>query len=347
MSKLESLNIPAWGSEEALRKEEHLSRFMEREYVSLMEEPVLISDLAIDPTEGPLTEQTENLMEEHYDKELFLFENFLDDQYMAYTMAYYGGDANAVGKRHISIEEAQEEKFRLICKRIGIIGNERILNIGCGFGSFERYLLENYNDIEVVGITPSRVQANYIYGCMSESSHVFHGVNFTFIESTFEGLEKKNTLKGGFDIVISIGFLEAVRNLKLFSFMVSEYLKPGGKAFHHAIVSKMVLPQTLNVEKTIIGTYFPGGRVWPLNEFSTHTEVLNFEQSWFVNGMNYWKTLDEWHRKFWENMRVLQGRLSEKEISHWNDYFILCKACFRPLSGTAFGNGHYLFRKPE
>ena len=347
MNKLESLNIPAWGSEEALRKEEHLSRFMEREYISLMEEAVSISDLAVDPTAGSLTEQTESLMQEHYDKELFLFKNFLDDRYMAYTMAYYGSDANAVGQCHLSIEEAQAEKFRLICERIGIVGNERILNIGCGFGSFERYLLENYNGIEVVGITPSHVQANYIRECMNESSHVFHSGNFTLVESTFEALDQKNISKGCFDIVTSIGLLEAIRNLQLFNAMVSECLRPGGKAFHHAIVSKMVLPQTLNAEKTIIGTYFPGGRVWPLNELSLHTGMLNFEQSWFVNGMNYWKTLDEWHCKFWENISDLQKKLSGKEISYWNDYFILCKACFRPLSGTAFGNGHYLFRKPK
>jgi len=63
--------------------------------------------------------------------------------------------------------------------------------------------------------------------------------------------------------------------------------------------------------------------------------------------MNYWKTLDEWHRKFWENIESIGDSLSDKDTRYWNDYFILCKACFRPLQGEVFGNGHYLFRKPE
>ena len=47
------------------------------------------------------------------------------------------------------------------------------LNIGCGFGSFERYLLERFPGLEIIGITPSYVQEEYIRKCMEDSSHVF------------------------------------------------------------------------------------------------------------------------------------------------------------------------------
>ncbi len=339
-------SIPSWGSEEAKRKEKHIERFMEREYKDLLENPVPIEDLKIRPDSGPMTEQTDDLMKVHYDQELYLFERFLDDYYMAYTMAYYGDDAETAKCSNCTIEEAQAEKFKLICNRIGISGDERVLNIGCGFGSFERYLLENYPSIEVVGVTPSKVQVDYIRRCMDDPSHVFSEGRFSIYKNTFELLGEEDIGAGEFDLVTSIGFFEAVRNLSRFNQEVARWLKPGGKAFHHAIVSKITLPQTLELENTMIGQYFPGSRVWPIDELPKHAGPLKFERSWFVNGMNYWKTLDAWHEKYWENMEDLKKCMSSESLAYWNDYFILCKGCFSPLSGEIFGNGHYLFSKP-
>jgi len=345
MSNLESLNIPAWGSEEALRKEEHVARFLEREYASFQDRPVSLNDLGIDPSVGPMSSQTEDLMETHYDQELKLFRGFLDSVFLAYTMAYYGREAEEVKNNRCSLEDAQEAKFKLICQRIGICGDERILNVGCGFGAFERYLLEQFPNIEVVGITPSKVQVEFIEECMSDPDHVFSKGNFRVLLADFQSFDPLGAEI--FDVVTTVGLIEAIRNVDALNKKIDMHLKPGGKAFHHLIVSKLVVPQFLDSEKSLIGKYFPGGIVWPFEEISKYPGPMHFAQSWFINGMNYWKTLDEWHNNFWKNTDSLRDRLSEEDIAYWNDYFILCKACFRPLSGTAFGNGHYLFRKPK
>jgi len=84
-----------------------------------------------------------------------------------------------------------------------------------------------------------------------------------------------------------------------------------------------------------------------MEEFARHTKDLDLEQTWFINGLNYWRTLDEWHRRFWEQVEMLHDHLGIDRIRFWNDYFILCKACFLPMQGALFGNGHYLFRKPN
>lgn len=124
-------------------------------------------------------------------------------------------------------------------------------------------------------------------------------------------------------------------------------LKPNGKTFHHFITSKYPIPQFLDPTKTKIGTYFPGGHVWPADEIKKHTNGLTLERYWFVNGLNYWRTLDEWHRRYWDSLEVLYGSVFDaKAITHWNDYFSLCKVVFAPLDGAFYGNSHYLFRKP-
>ena len=144
MSELESLNIPAWGSEEALRKEEHVARFLEREYKAAANKPISLEELGISAAKGPMWEETEELIETHYDEQIEFFNSFLDSSYRAYSMAYFGDDRDEVMNSALSLEEAQTKKFQLICDRIGIQGDEKILNIGCGFGSFERYILQRF-----------------------------------------------------------------------------------------------------------------------------------------------------------------------------------------------------------
>ncbi|HFD86228.1 MAG TPA: methyltransferase domain-containing protein [Gammaproteobacteria bacterium] len=286
-------------------------------------------------------------MDTHYDEKMEFFNSFLDNHFRAYTMAYYGEQPDFVRETDITLEEAQGKKFQLICERIGIKGDERILNIGCGFGSFEQYLFENYPDVEVVGVTPSVVQINFLNKCLNDPEHVFYGQQFSVIHKDLDSLDDGDIQSSSFDVVTSIGLICAIKNLEKLHERVAEYLKPGGKAFHHLIVSRPVIPQFLDPSQSLIGAYFPGGRIWPFTELPRHAKQLELINSWFINGMNYWATLDEWHRRFWLHADELQNHLPVERIQFWNDYFILCKACFRPLKGEAFGNGHYLFRKPE
>ncbi len=82
------------------------------------------------------------------------------------------------------------------------------------------------------------------------------------------------------------------------------------------------------------------------NSFVIQT-ILDLEGNWFINGLNYWRTLDEWHRRYWNNIPSLYKSVFDtRAIAHWNEYFSLCKAVFAPMEGTVYGNSHYLFRKP-
>jgi cyclopropane-fatty-acyl-phospholipid synthase len=307
---------------------------------------VSIDTVNLCPNTGILSEQTRDLMNVHYDEKAEFFDSFLDSRYRAYTMAYYGETPEEVRAADISLEEAQGNKFRLIAERIGIKGDERILNIGCGFGSFETFLFENYPDVEVVGVTPSIVQVDFLRRCMEDPEHAFSKGAFRVIHKDLESLNDEDIEPESFDVVVSIGLVCAIKNLEQLHDKVAHYLKPGGRAFHHLITSRPVIPQFLDPSRSLIGAYFPGGRIWPFEEIPRHAHKLKFEQSWFINGMNYWTTLEEWHRRFWSNIEKLKQHLPVERIRFWNDYFMLCKACFIPDQGAHFGNGHYLFSKP-
>jgi len=325
--------------------EDRLIRYFTREYQRYIEHPVSLHELGISTSEGPIMEDTRSLMERHYDENLEFFKSFLDTRYNAYSMAFYGDTPASIRQSRATLEEAQHAKFDLIAERAQIEGNERVFNIGCGFGSLETYLLERFPNLEIVGITPSKVQAAYLRQRIKDPNDPLGSRRFTLIENTFDPLLIKSTGLSGFNLVISIGTLEHSKNMRILLECIHDILAPHGRTFHHFITSRNVIPKFLDPIKTRIGMYFPGGRAWPHNELAIHTEHFDLVGHWFVNGLNYWRTLEEWHRRFWEKTPFLYDKtFSTDDIAHWNNYFSLCKAVFAPMDGIFYGNSHYLFK---
>ena len=325
--------------------EHRLTRFFEREYARYQHSARSPRDFGISTDEGPIMEETEALMEQHYDEQREFFSGFLDTQYRAYSMAYYGDSPEDIRASKATLEQAQEAKFALIAERAGIQGNEKIFNIGCGFGSLETYLLTHYPELEIVSITPSKVQLAHIRERMQDVSDPLCSERLTLIEGAFDQLDAKALGGRRYNLVISVAVFEQVINMQAVLEKIASLLLPGGRTFHHFITSQTAIPQFLNPEKTRIGLYFPGGRVWPHAEFSRFTDHFEVCNTWFVNGLNYWRTLDEWHRRYWNSLPSLyQTTFDYEQIAHWNNYFSLCKAMFAPMDGCFYGNSHYLFR---
>lgn len=84
----------------------------------------------------------------HYDLDNAFFQNMLDKR-MVYTCAFWDG-AN-------SLDEAQENKLHLVCKKLNLQPGMHVLDIGCGWGSFAKFAAENYG-VQVTGITVAKEQ---------------------------------------------------------------------------------------------------------------------------------------------------------------------------------------------
>ena len=75
---------------------------------------------------------------------------------------------------------------------------------------------------------------------------------------------------------------------------------------------------------------------------------FKLDKSWFINGINYWQTLEKWHANFWRNLHhIYPEKMNSERLRYWNNYFVLCKAMFRPENGLAYGNAQYLFYKQQ
>ena len=344
---LRKTGIYPYGSAELKHYEGHLTRYFNREYRGIQGKYPAAKISAIPTNIGPMWEQTDALMEQHFDASLDLFMAFLDSEFMAYTTAYYGATPEQIRSSPLTLEQAEKAKFELICKRAGIQGKERVFPIGCGFGPLETFLLDRYPDLQITSVTPSKTQTGYIRQCMNKPDHPLYQRDLRLIEGDFSAVSLVELGERSYDIVFAVGAFEHINNLDAAFQRIAALLKTEGKAFLHLIVSKPVFPQYHDSENTLLGEFFPGGHIWPFDLIQQQTDYFELENSWYLNGTNYWRTLEEWHRRFWENMDQLYGSvLSDEAVRHWNDYFILCKVVlFGPAEGEIYGNGHFLFRK--
>ena len=154
--------------------------------------------------------------ERHYDLGNDLYQAMLDKR-LNYTCAYWKDAKN--------LDDAQEAKLELVCRKIGIYQDMKILELGCGWGSFARYAAEKYG-ASVVGVNISKEQ-------VALGRELCKGLPVEL------RLQDYRDVKGTYDAVISIGVMEHVgyKNYKTSMDVVDRCLKPDGIAFIHTIGS--------------------------------------------------------------------------------------------------------------
>lgn len=341
-SDLHAEGVFQYGSEELIKFEKQLTKYFTREYKRHRES----INKPIDLGHGPLALVPEKLADAHYDEGITFFQNFLDQKTMSYSMAYFDDDPAAVLKINKSLAEAQADKFELIAKRMELKGDEKLLNLGCGFGYFESFLLDTYPDLQISSITHSKDQYDFIVNRRDDSADPLRSDRFQLYFGEIASNSASLLGLAKYDVVCSIGMMEHINNVEKFFGIIDEVLTENGRMFHHLIVSRDLIPQLLDPDTTLIGDYFPGGKVLPFSALQQGFNNFTLKDCWFINGMNYWKTLDEWHSNFWQNLdQIYPGKMSSERVRYWNNYFVLCKAMFFPEDGAAYGNGQYLFYK--
>jgi len=345
-SRLAAHGIFPHGSAELTRFEQRMARYFGREYTRrarTSNQPEHYGTSSFDGEMTPTTCRMQSIRR-HYDQDFAVFRAFLDTKFLAYTMGYYGATPAEIRAETSSLEEAQASKYRVVVERARIEDGQRVLDIGCGFGGLSRYLLDNFPNINVTAINPSEMQSRYIFACMKNPRHTLSSDRFRLIQGFFDQLTNNELGSSSYDRVISLGLLEHISNMDLFFQKIAQLLTSRGKSFHHCIVSVPTIPQFLESGNTMMRLFYPGSHIWPFDEPARHDKYLEPVDKWFVNGLNYWRTLDNWHRRFWLSIdELFPSCMDYEQVDEWNKYFSLCKAMFAPHDGIYYGNGQYLY----
>ncbi|TAA06748.1 cyclopropane fatty acyl phospholipid synthase [Pseudoxanthomonas winnipegensis] len=242
--------------------------------------------------------------EAHYDLGNEFYAAMLDAR-MTYTCGYW--------EHAQTLDEAQEAKLDLVCRKLGLQPGMRVLDIGCGWGSFMAYAAQHYG-VECVGVTISREQAAWVQQRYPDLP----------IEVR---LQDYRDLDGRFDRIASIGMFEHVghRNYATFMEVAARCLAPDGLFLLHTI-GKTVAGATDPWTHRYI---FPNGEIPTLQQIGTACEGRFVIEDVHNFGADYDRTLMAWHANFARAWPRFAEALGERFGRMWRYYLLSCAGAFR------------------
>ena len=242
---------------------------------------------------------------QHYNLGNDLYRAMLDKR-MIYTCGYWKGANN--------LDEAQEAKLDLICKKIELKPGMTVLDIGCGWGGFAKYAAEKYG-VKVLGVTVSKEQVEL-------GGELCKGLPVEL------RLQDYREVKGHFDRVISIGILEHVchKNYRTYFEVVDRNLKDNGIAFVHTIGGNISVSTANRWTKKYI---FQVGMLPSIKQIAQAMEGLFVWEDLHNFGPDYDKTLMAWEANFENAWPKLKEKYGERFYRMWKYYLLSSAADFR------------------
>lgn len=267
--------------------------------------------------------------EKHYDIGNELYMNMLDKR-MAYSCAYWKGAK--------TLDEAQEAKLDLICRKLDLHRGVRILDIGCGWGGFAKYAAEKYG-VKVVGVTVSKEQAEL-------GKELCKGLPIEIRLLDYRDVNEK------FDHIVSVGMFEHVgyKNYRTYMQTVYHCLKDDGLFLLHTIGNNQAHVTT---DRWIDKYIFPNSLVPSMKQICASIERLFVIEDWHNFGSHYDFTLMEWFKNFDASWHKLKDKYDERFYRMWKYYLLSCAGASRArdvqvwqivLSKTGISGGYHSVR---
>lgn len=241
----------------------------------------------------------------HYDAGNDLYRAMLDKR-LTYTCAYWRDSQN--------LDDAQEAKLDLVCRKIGLKPGQRVLDIGCGWGSFLKFAAEKYH-AQGTGITVSKEQ-------VALGQELCQGLPVEI------KLEDYRDTQGQFDHIVSLGMIEhvGVKNYRRYMTKVHQLLKDDGFFLLHTIGSNW---STRSSDPWMTKYIFPNGTLPSITQIGRATEGLFVMEDWHNFGADYDKTIMAWFENFNCHWPSLKAKHSDRFYRMWKYYLLSCAASFR------------------
>jgi len=242
----------------------------------------------------------------HYNLPIDIFEATFDRR-LTGSCAYW--------RTATTLDEAQEAKLDLICRKIGLEQGQRVLDIGCGWGSFLGYAAERYGAL-CSGITVSQAQIDYIEGR-------YGGLPIAASLQDYREYEGAPV-----DHLVSVGMFEHVgaKNHRTYFSCARRAIKDGGVFLLHTIWENERYPAIDPWQDKYI---FPNGDLPSLGEIASAVEGLFVVEDVHNFGTDYDKTLMAWNANFQSNRPDVEKRHGERFCRMWEYYLLQCAAAFR------------------
>jgi len=289
--------------------------------------------------QSPIAVQTSAANEQHYEVPTRFYQYALGRR-LKYSSAYWAEGVT-------NLDAAEEAMLALTCDRAELADGQRILELGCGWGSLSLWMAEKYPRARITAVSNSRTQKEHIDGeCVRRGLS-----NLTILTADMNAFELAET----FDRVVSVEMFEHMKNYQLLMAKVAGWLAPGGKLFVHIFTHREVAYhyEDKGPSDWMTRYFFAGGQM-PSHDTLLHfQDDLCLETRWSVSGTHYQKTAEAWllnmdaHRA--EILPLFAETYGETQTTrwwvYWRVFFMACAELWGYRGGEEWIVSHYRFRK--
>jgi cyclopropane-fatty-acyl-phospholipid synthase len=247
---------------------------------------------------------------QHYDLSNEFYRLWLDER-MVYTCAYFPTP-------DISLEEAQNAKLDLVCRKLRLQPGETVVEVGCGWGALAIYMAQHYG-VKVKAFNISREQIGWARKWARDAGVASQ---VEFVEDDYRNVS------GRFDVFVSVGMLEHVgrENYPELGRLIHRTIGDTGRGFLHYIGRNRPQPFSVWIRRRI----FPGAYAPSLRESLQLLEWQNYSVLDVENlRMHYAKTLEHWLARFDASFEAVVGEFGMEFARMWRLYLAGSVAAFR------------------
>ncbi len=291
--------------------------------------------------EGPVALHTDAANDQHYEVPAAFFEHVLG-RYLKYSCALW-----PLGTE--SLDDAEAAMLEVTCQRAGLTDGQRILELGCGWGSLSLWMAGRYPGSRITAVSNSASQREFIEA-RARAAGIVNLEVVTADMNVFETSER-------FDRVVSIEMFEHMRNYRELLRRVSSWLEADGRLFVHVFCHREFLyPFETDGSYDWMAEHFFTGGIMPAEQmFSWFQEDLRLEAQWRVNGMHYARTSNAWLARMDaaedEILRVFSevygGADARRWVQRWRMFFMAVAELFGYAGGREWFVTHALFTQRE
>ncbi len=293
--------------------------------------------------EAPIALVPQKANEQHYEVPAEFFAHVLG-RHRKYSSAWWPAGV-------ASLDQAEAAALEATCQRAGLADGQRILELGCGWGSLSLWIAERFPASRILALSNSRSQREHI-----EHEARRRGVeNLEVVTADVAGFEPSEDRR--FDRIVSVEMFEHLRNWPEMFRRVARWLEPDGRFFMHVFVHRST-PYAFEErdESDWMARHFFSGGMMPSDDLALRfQDDLRLVSRWRWDGTHYARTAQAWldnmdarRRDVWP---ILARTYGEERAGlwwmRWRLFFLSCAELFGHGDGQTWWVAHYLFARRD